>query len=111
MNAVLAATWRKRIDDCSASLLRPRQWCEQQGIAYTQYSYYRRQLARSGPQEPQPQNGRWLSVQIEEPACLPSTAKAGAITLHVAGLTLAVEAGFDPAVLRAVLEAMGGQSC
>jgi hypothetical protein len=111
MNPVLAATWRKRLDDCSASLLRPRKWCEQQGIPFNQYRYYRRQLAQHSPQDAPRQSGRWLSFTIEETACLSNATKAGAIRLHVAGLTLEVEAGFDPATLRAVIAAMGALPC
>jgi hypothetical protein len=109
MNRELAVLWRKRLDDWSVSSLSLTNWCEAHGVTFTQYYYWKRILGQESAETTDPQNGRWLAVDVMEAEPLPNT--SGAVKVRVAGLTLEIEAGFHPATLRAVIEALGAQPC
>lgn len=109
MNQQLAVLWRKRLDDWSVSSLSLTDWCKAHGVSFNQYYYWKRILTHVPFEDPQPQAGRWLAVNVMDAERVPNT--TGAVKAHIAGLTLEIQAGFDPATLRAVLEAMGAQPC
>jgi hypothetical protein len=114
VNRVKVQKWCRLLEDRAASSLTLGQWCASQGVTYNLYYYWKRVIERRGhevdeiEEEEKPAGSLWLGVQIQEPPQPPAT---GAITIRVAGLTLDIEAGFDPLVLSSVLAAMGAQPC
>lgn len=109
MNQELAVVWRMRLDDWSVSSLSLTDWCKAHGVSFNQYYYWKRILSQSALEDPQPQSGRWLAVNVMDTQRVPNT--TGAVKARVAGLTLEIEPGFHPETLRAVLEALGAQPC
>lgn len=102
----LAEVWRKRLDDFAQSGLSVRKWCEVKGCSKNQYTYWRRRLANGDTAKA---GAAWLPVQIIEPA--PAPASLARLTVRVAHAAIDVEPGFDPALLRAVVEALGTPRC
>ena len=112
MNPRIAKLWRRRLADLDASLLSVAKWCELNDVPRNGVAYWRRKLASEGSASVDHESGRWLSVRIEEahPA-IDTPPKEGGITLRVGNTTLDVRPGFDPALLRAVVAALGGGGC
>ena len=106
VNEELAQVWRKRLDDFAQSGLSVRKWCEAHGCSKNQYTYWRRRLANSDSARA---GSAWLPVQIIEPA--PAPASLARLTVRIAHAAIDVEPGFDPALLRAVVEALGTLPC
>jgi hypothetical protein len=93
--------WRRRLDGCVPGELSVREWCRRQGVSEYQYHYWRRRVAAS------PRDGGWLCVDVvQTPASV-----SGGVSVHVAGASIQVQAGFDPAMLRAVVRALQAPSC
>lgn len=102
-----AEVWRKRIDDLARSGLTVEKWCEQNGTTPRQYGYWRKKLGGAAKQRTPP--GKWVAVTIAEPA--PSPTPPCVLTVRIAGAEIPLQPGFDPALLRAVVEALGAQPC
>ena len=103
----LAKIWHKRLDDFAQSGLSVRKWCEVKGVSKYQYTYWRRRLADPGTEKST--EAGWLPIQIVEPAPVPVS--PARLSVRIAHAAIDVEAGFDPALLRAIVEALGGQPC
>lgn len=95
--------WRRRLEGFVPGEMSVREWCQREGVSEYQYHYWRRRVAADVSR----QDGGWLCVDVVQTAASPS----GGIRVHVAGATIEVQAGFDPAMLRAVVRALQAPSC
>ena len=93
--------WRRRLEGFVPGEMSVRQWCQRQGVSEYQYHYWRRRVAAD------PRDGGWLCVDVVQ---APASGSGGG-SVHVAGATIQVQAGFDPAMLRAVVRALQAPSC
>ena len=105
-NEELADVWRKRLADIAESNLTVRKWCEQQGVSFQQYVYWRRRLAFTDA--PKPTGADWLPVAVIEAA---PVAVAKSLTVRIAGAAIDLQPGFDPDLLRSVVAALGAERC
>jgi hypothetical protein len=103
----LAELWRKRLDDCAKSGESVVYWCYLHKVEPHQYYYWKRRLA--GQQTQPTAKQAFLPVDIVDtsPRCNSTTG----LTVRIAGATIDVTAGFDPALLRAVVGALADPPC
>ena len=106
-NEYLVELWRKRLDDAARSELTVQKWCELNGTTPRQYGYWRKKLGGEAKRPTPP--GKWMALAIAEPS--PSPVVPSGLTLRIAGAEIELQSGFDPALLRAVVLALGAQSC
>jgi hypothetical protein len=106
-NPQLAQEWRERLEDFALSEMTVQAWCDFNDVSVHQYYYWRRRLATADDKNLA--SGRWQALQIVD-AAPTLTAKAG-LSIHIAGAEIAVAAGFDPALLRAVVYALATPPC
>jgi hypothetical protein len=93
--------WRQRLSGFVPGRISVRQWCEQEGISQFQFHYWSRRLAQAAADTP----AGWLAVEVGQG---PSSALAsGGIHLHIQGVRIELEDGFDADMLRAVVCALG----
>ena len=102
-----AEAWRKRIDDIASSELTVEKWCELNGTTVRQYGYWRKKLGSAAKQRTPPAN--WVAVAVAEPP--PAPTPPSGVTVRIAGAEIPLQPGFDPALLRAVVEALGTARC
>ena len=103
----LAQEWRERLEDFAHSEMTVQQWCDFNRVSPYQYYYWRRRL--QADKNAQPAQGRWMAVSVVETPRAPTT--PGGITLRIAGADIEVAAGFDPTMLRAVVQALASPPC
>jgi len=112
MNPRIARLWRSRLADLDASLLPVAKWCELNNVPRGRVTYWRRKLACIVSNPVDQEGGRWLCVHVAEaqPA-VEAPPTQGDITLRIGNALLDVRPGFDPALLRSVVAALGGGVC
>ena len=116
----LAQLWRKRLDEISRSELTIEKWCKLNKTTPRQYGYWRKKLGSKVKQRVRPTE--WMAVEMTEPqpcpalpsvappsVAPPSVAPPSRLILHIAGAEVAIDSGFDPVLLRAVVLALGSQ--
>jgi transposase-like protein len=107
--------WRRLLASVVPGEMTVQQWCEQQGVTQHQYYYWRRRVAAVADEktaEGQPSFARvqpWLAVEVVEPTSVPTP--SGGVTVRVAGAAIELHPGFDPAMLRAVVNALAVRPC
>jgi hypothetical protein len=103
----LAQEWRERLQDFAESEMTVQAWCNFNRVSLHQYYYWRRRLNtdKTNPAV----KGRWMAVSVVD--TLPNPTAPSGITLHIAGAQIQVTAGFDPSILRAVVQALATQTC
>jgi hypothetical protein len=88
--------WSERIAAQAASGLSGRMWCEREDVSYWSFLPWRRRLGGE--------------TSVERPLRLarvwPAEADAAAVRIRIGGALIEVGAGFDPGVLRRVVEAL-----
>lgn len=92
--------WQQLLADCAQSGGSVQRWCSDHDIPLHRYYYWRRRL--SATVEPGDGVVEWLD--------LPSDASPK-LTLRVGSATIEVSAGFDAALLRAVVAALEASPC
>ena len=108
MNRVnLAQEWRERLEDYAQSEMTVQEWCDFNRTSVHQYYYWRRRLAE--PVAKNAVDGRWQVVDILDTVPIPTTKPS--LSVRIAGAAIEVEAGFDPALLRAVVHALATNPC
>jgi hypothetical protein len=88
--------WSERIAAQAASGLSGRMWCDREEVSYWSFMQWRRRLGGETFGE---RPLRFVRV-------LPVEADASAVRIRIAGALIEVGAGFDPGVLRRVVEAL-----
>ncbi len=99
--------WRRLLEGFTPGEMTVRQFCDAQGVSLHQYYYWRRRLAAITAQKAT--DKRWLAVDVVD--CSPIPTPSSGLTLRIAGAEIDLAAGFDPALLRAVVQALGAPSC
>ena len=111
----LMESWRERLVDFSRSELSVKAWCICQGFSIHQYYYWRKRISQANskniatPSTPSSGIHPWIAVDIID-AVQPPQAPGG-VSIRVAGAVIEVQASFDPAHLRAVVQALGANPC
>ncbi len=112
--------WPKLLAGVVPGKMTVRQWCEEQGVSLNEYYYWRRRIravAAANPPKARPlsSEGRaWLTVQIDEPIVAPVAPSRLSVCITLEGYpgaAIDVVPGFDPSLLRAVVEALRSRSC
>ena len=99
--------WRRRFATVVPGEISVRQWCDQEGVSEHQYYYWRRRIAAISDEGSA--QGRWLAVEVAEPT--PALTVPGGVIIRIAGANIELQAGFDPAMLRAVVHALAVAPC
>ena len=112
----LLQTWRERLEDCAQSEMTVQDWCDFNRLPVHQYYYWRRKLLRTDVACTPSLPTSWIPVDLLAPSASADWADtASTLTLHVAlgtpGAEIAIRSGFDPSLLRAVVQALGGRPC
>ena len=102
-----ANVWRRLLKSFTPGEMTVRKWCDSQGVALHQFYYWRRRIAAVDAEKSE--NGRWVAVDVLDPTPTPSA--PGGVTIRIAGAAIELQSGFDPALLRAVVAALGAQPC
>lgn len=97
--ALVEAAWRERLERFAAGRQTVDEWCGQEGVTPHQYRYWRRRL--NGSSRPGANHGPWVALKVQAPG-----ASCSGITLRIAGAAIDVAPGFDPALLRSVVQAL-----
>lgn len=101
------AHWRARMAAFRASGLSAEAWARTEGVTAHQMAYWTRQF----PADTSPERtavAPFAAVTVREDAGSPD---APGLVVEVGAARIAVRAGFDGALLRAVVRALGDASC
>jgi hypothetical protein len=88
--------WAEQLAAQAGSGLTVRSWCIREGVCYGSFLQWRRRLGAAAAME-----GPLSFVQV-----LPAEAKASTVRVRVGSAWIEVTAGFDPGLLRRVVEAL-----
>ncbi len=107
----LRRVWRKRLDDLARSGLSVRAWCERSGVSRYQARYWKAYFAdhEDDPSDPSAPGEAWLPVAIADPA--PRETASARIVLRIGAAAIDIQPGFDPELLRRVVQALEPQGC
>lgn len=84
-----------------------KQWCETQGCTLRQYYYWKRRLKPSKPDDNRPETQQWLAVDLDKTVAQPNPT----IKLSIGKTQIEVRQGFDPNLLRDIVETLGRTTC
>ena len=99
-NETLSAQWRDRIAERSLSGMSVRDWCAGQNIAEHRYYYWHRKFSKPSPPS-RPDEISWLALPASP------SAPGSRLTVRVGAAAIEVAPGFDPALLSAIVAALG----
>lgn len=111
-NKQIRAVWAKRITEQMVSGERATKWCTQRNLSIHSFRYWRKRL------EALPRNGaetiRWLELVPDSSATLPRKPTpsvpvhelVAALIIRIGGAAIEVRKGFDPDLLRDVVQAL-----
>ena len=94
--------WREQISQYRASGLTMKAWCASHQIAFGQMKYWIRKLGLQQRKRKAPTT-KWIEVTPESPA-------VSSLVVHVGTAAIDVPAGFDAALLKQVVQALGDHS-
>jgi transposase-like protein len=104
--------WRRRIAAFRASGLTAAAWTRAEGVTSHQLAYWRRQFPEDDrPEDDPPLDARPAAGEAPFVAVTVAAEADAALVVAVGAARIAVQAGFDPALLRAVVQALGGTPC
>lgn len=103
-NDSLLAQWRERFADFSRSGLSVTAWCAAHDITVHRYYYWRCRLSDCSTGLVR-EDLNWLALTVSESPRLPS------LPVRVGAAVIDVAAGFDAALLRAVVAALEPDRC
>lgn len=86
---------RALVNECRASGMTAKAWCEVKGIEYRQYTRWATKLNKESQHQPQ----QWVDITIAKEECTMNE-----IRLHCGKWTIYVEYGFSPLLLADVLK-------
>jgi hypothetical protein len=117
-NPELLESWRERLLDFSQSEMTVQAWCDFSRVSLHQYYYWRRRIAsidaRNHTTGPSADQRQFSSSPVSNRSFVPVSIlseSSGSITVQIAGASIELQAGFDPALLRSVVFALGSQTC
>lgn len=110
-----AALWRERLAACRQSGLTVREYCRLNSLRTKSYYYWKRRLADAdtsipagGPAVSGAAPTAWLCV---EPASSALPCPHPSLIVKISGAEIDVHSGFDAALLRSIVQALGGGGC
>ena len=106
-NPELLELWRERVLAVKQSGISAREWCQQNGIRPNLFYYWKHQISRVEGDVPK---ADWIPAVVADNKQL-ADCRQDSITLRVAGAVIEVGSGFNPALLRAVVLALGSEQC
>src|SRR5690625_4969788 len=101
----LHATWRARLEEQQTSGLSAAAWCREQGIPDHQFYYWKKKFA---PESKTPSAVEWTPVVLIGDKESDQAGDRG-ITIRVGSVSIAVQPGFDEALLIDVIKVI--QAC
>jgi len=101
----LAAEWRERLAEHAASGLSVHEWCELHNIPEHRYYYWRTRLSASKPATSHSAVVDWISLPTK--ATRASLQRSTVLTVRVGTAAIDIAPGFDPALLCAIVSALG----
>jgi hypothetical protein len=104
-NESLRIEWELRFEEFSRSEMSVVDWCSSNLVPLHQFYYWRRKFADNEKSEAP----SWLAVDVVEPIA-PLSAASG-VSVRLGQAVIDVQAGFDSAVLRAVVAALEPARC
>ena len=113
-NQQLPVLWRSHIDACRASGLQVTEYCKKHSLATRRYYYWKLRVERSAHIETKGKpgksraSGQWLCV---EPTADAAPSSPDCLTVRVSGAEIYVHSGFNPTLLRSVVQALSVQQC
>lgn len=93
--------WEKRFAEFESSGQPATTWCAEHGISISRFRYWSSKLRGSRHQKTSNEEICWLSVEMESPKVT-----ATGLTIHVGQVNIEVHEGFNPALLRQVVQAL-----
>lgn len=96
--------WIARINDYRASGERVAAWSERQQVTSHQLLSWMRELKEADQQKPAADKPKWVAVSLAQT----SEPEASALLVRVGTEAVEVRAGFQPAVLAAVVRTLKG---
>ena len=103
INETMAAEWRERLVERSDSGLSVHEWCVLHNIPEHRYYYWRTRLSASKPVISQSVVVDWISL----PKVTKASGQRSTLTVRVGAAAIDIAHGFDPALLCAVVSALG----
>ena len=107
--------WRERFAEHLQSGLTVREYCRRHSFRSKSFYYWKRRVAQvdglsdaSAGSSPATSSAAWICV---EPTPEASTCLRPSLVVRVSGAEIEVGAGFDPSLLRAVVDALRVQPC
>jgi hypothetical protein len=99
----LRATWEQRLAELENSGLSGLAWCTRQGISYHKYRYWKARI-ESSETPSDVRTVQWLALEPASDAR--ACDKDDAITLRIGAVVIEVRRGFDPVLLRDVVQVL-----
>jgi transposase-like protein len=104
-----AGQWKALIERYERGRATQARFCAREGVAVSTFQYWRRRLREEAASGSAPSaTGRLVAVQVRQEPCAP--APAGLRLVLPSGVGIEVQADFDPATLRRVVEALGARA-
>jgi transposase-like protein len=104
----LAEVWLERLESRAREGLTVAQWCARHGVPQHQFYYWRHKL--TAPSGDKSQGAGWCALDIVSEAS-PTQSGSSGVAIRMGQASIEVAAGFDAAVLRAVVRALEVQPC
>lgn len=99
----LRQQWAERIAAFQASGQSAPDWCAQHQINLRQLHYWKRKFAADAADAAASSPPQWVSLSITPPAPDPS------LSVRIGAAVIAVAPGFNAALLRDIVDALGGR--
>ncbi|HWL13552.1 MAG TPA: IS66 family insertion sequence element accessory protein TnpB [Ureibacillus sp.] len=98
-NLALRKEWEQRIADYKSSGQSQAKWCEDNGISYHQFGYWKKRLK---DQHTEKANNSWIPVIIEEP----KPTRCESLLIKVGSFSIEVNSGFNSTLLTEVIKVL-----
>ena len=102
-NKALRAAWMKHLAEMKSSGMSGKAWCAHEGISYHKYRYWKARI-ESSETPSDVRTVQWLALEPASDAR--ACDKDDAITLRIGAVVIEVRRGFDPVLLRDVVQVL-----
>jgi hypothetical protein len=112
--------WRGHMEACRVSGLKVSEYCKKHSLATRRYYYWKLRVERSGHIETKgksgksPACGQWLCVEpigAGNPLADAAPSTPDHLTLRISGAEIDIHSGFNPTLLRSIVQALGVKPC
>ena len=98
----LTELWRERIEDFAISGSTAQEWADFNNIPHGQLQYWKRRLKQLD--NPTQNNTTWAAIEIIQ-------APTNSITLRIGAASIDLNSGFNPSLLREIVQALEATPC